>query len=109
MYKVILLDGTEITNCIDGTTSDCIKHSGATFAEAAEVMDLVTAENTQAIRVEDEEGNVVASAGDLVLLSGGTMSKEGSYCVCTITLRHKTETEIMKEEIAELQDVVLEG
>lgn len=108
MY-VILNDGTRITNCADGTTSDHIVHKGATYAEAAQLMDVITPEKAVSVRVFTDEDVETTFGGNLVLLAGGTMADAGDYKTCTVNLRHKTETEIMKDEIAELQDIILEG
>jgi len=108
MY-VILNDGTRINNCVPGTTSDCIIHSGETYAAAAEIMDVITSENAISVRVYEDNNTESAYSGNLVLLPGGTMADAGEYKTCTVSLRHKTDIEIMKDEIAELQDVVIDG
>lgn len=110
MYKVILFDGTEITNCLDGTTSDVIRHGGETYAEAASVMDIIRDENASVIRVEDEDGTVISSSGNLALIPGGTLEVDtAGNKVCIINLRHKTEMEIIQDQIAELQEAIIEG
>lgn len=108
MYKVVLSDGTVINNCLEGTTSDHIVAYGSTNAEAAAAADLITSENSDAITVLDENDKIVVSAGDLVLLPGATLSESGEGFTCTISLRHKTHDELVDEQIAELQEVVID-
>lgn len=108
MYKIILADGTQIENFAVGTTSDNLIHIGSTYAEAASFLDEITPENTVAIRVYDGDTEI-AFGGNLILNEGAVLADAGEYKTCTVTLRHKTEIEIMHDEISELQDVVLEG
>lgn len=109
MYYIKLADGTVIQNCAEGTTSDNIIHTGETYADAVSIMDDVTAENTSTIRVYNADDEVVTVGTDLVLNEGATIGETDDYKFCTITLRHKSEMELMQDQISELQEAIIEG
>lgn len=106
MY-IKLTDGTIINNCAEGTTTDNIIHTGETYQDAIEILDIVNADNTSSVRVFNDKDEEIAFCGNLVLNSGATVGETEDYKFCTITLRHKTESEIMKDEIAELQEAII--
>lgn len=106
MY-IKLTDGTVIQNCAEGTTTDNIIHTGETYQDAISILDTVNADNTSSIRVFNDDDTEVAFCGNLVLNSGATVGETEDYKFCIITLRHKTESEIMKDEIAELQEAII--
>ena len=109
MKKIILADSTIITNCTDSTTSNEIYALRSTYGEAGAVRDLFTAENSKVITVTDENDTVITKGTNLVLLDGATITPADDGYVCQIKTRVKTETEIMKDEIAELQEAIIEG
>jgi len=109
MSYVILNDGTRINNCAEYSTAEHIVHTGHTYADAAELLDVINAENAVSVRVFDDEGNERSYSGDMILLAGGSLAEVDGVKTCAVSLRHKTETEIMKDEITELQDAILEG
>lgn len=109
MKKVILADGTIIDNCTDSTTSNEIYALRSSYETAGAVRDLFTTTNSKTIEVQDEEGKIVTKGADLVLLDGCTITTTDDGYVCQIRTRIKTETEIMQDQIAELQEAVIEG
>lgn len=108
MKYVILTDGTQIDNCTDSTTSQNIVVLRDTYALAGAVRDLFTDDNTSVIEVYEEDGTTSVIGSNLVLVSGCTISETTDGYTCVITLRGKTNEEKMQEEIAELQEIVLE-
>lgn len=109
MKKVILTDGTIINNCTDSTTSNEIYALKDSYGDAGAVRDLFTTKNSSTIVVKDENDDIVAKGINLVLMNGATIIPENDKFICIIKTRIKTETEIMKDEIAELQEVVIGG
>ena len=107
MKKVILKDGTQINNCTDSTTTNEIYALRESYEQAGAVRDLFTAENASVIEVQDSEGEVITRNANLVLIDGATINPSDDGFVCVIKTRVKTETEIMKDEIAELQEAVI--
>lgn len=107
MY-IKLTDGTIINNCAEGTTSDTIIHTGETYADAVSILNDMTEDNSSSIRVYNENDEEVASGGNLVLNDTATVGTEDGAKVCVVTLRHKTNEEIMQDEIAELQEAIIE-
>lgn len=109
MKKVVLKDGTVIENCTDSTTSNEIYALRKSYEEAGAVRDCFTSENSKTITVKSENDEVITVGADLVLLDGCSINPtEGGY-VCAIKTRVKSEMEKMKDEIAELQEIVIEG
>lgn len=108
MKKVILADGTVIENCTDSTTTNEICALRANYAEAGAVRDSFNADNAVAIEVQDESGQVIIKAGDLVLLDGATLEKQNDGVVCKVQTRVKSDVEKMQDEIAELQEAIIE-
>lgn len=108
MKKVILANGTEITNCTDSTTSNEIYVLRDTYALAGAVRDLFTAENAKTIVVKDENDVTITVGADLVLIDGAELSSAVGGVICAIKTRVKSEVEKMQDEIAELQELVIE-
>lgn len=109
MRYVVLADGTRIDNCTDSTTCNEIYALRETEAAAGEVLSLIDADNATAIRVYDASNDELLSTGvDLKLIDEGTIvpSATGGF-ICVIKTIKKTDIEIMKEEIAELQEAIL--
>ena len=109
MKKVILSDGTTITNCTDSTTSNEIYALRETYEQAGAVRDLFTEENAKTITVKDENDITVTVGADLVLISGGELIENPDGIVCCVKTRVKSNMEKMQDEIAELQEIVIEG
>ena len=109
MMKVLLADGTIINNCTNSTTSNEIYALRESYGEAGAVRDLFTKENSNVITVKNDTGEVVTKGANLILLDGCEITVAEDGFVCGIKARTKTETEIMKEEIAELQEAIIEG
>lgn len=109
MKKIILADGTIIQNCTDSTTSNEIYALRNTYGEAGAVRDSFTAENSTTITVENENDEIETVGADLILLDGATLTKTDDGFVCQIRTRVKTEVEKMQDQIAELQEVIIEG
>lgn len=109
MRKVILADKTVIPNCTDNTTSTEILAVRPTYGEAGAVRDLFTPENSIRIEVKNEDDETVVLNSDLVLLEGADLNETENGVICRVRTRVKTELELMHDEIAELQEVVIEG
>ena len=107
MRKVILKDGTIITGCTDSTTVDRVFALRGTYTEAGAVLDLITPENASVIKVYDENDQLITSGGDLILLPDIRSEKTDDGVIVSFGVRRKTEIEVMKDEISELQDVVI--
>ena len=110
MLKVILADGTVIENCTESTTANEIFVLRDTYEAAAAVRDLFTNENTKIIKVQDSDGQIISVNVDLILIEGARLIEEKERgIICVITTRFKTEMEKMQDQIAELQEVIIEG
>lgn len=109
MYYVILADGTRIDNCTETTTSNEIYAVRDSFAAAAAVMDLFTKDNCKTVQVFNENNELVTMGSDLSLNPGMDIHHEEDapdYIAC-VTLRNKSEMEVLQDQIAELQDAVI--
>lgn len=109
MYYVLLADGTRIDNCTENTTSNEIYAVRDSFAAAAAVMDLFTKENCRTVQVFNERDELVTMGTDLSLNPGMDIHHEEDapdYIAC-VTLRNKSEMEVLQDQIAELQDAVI--
>ena len=107
---VILTDNTKIQHCTDATTTDYICVEASSYEKAGKERDKFNLENSQAIQVYNAvDDSLIESAGDLVLNPGCTITENGGKFCVAITLRTKTEMELMHEEIGELQEVVLDA
>lgn len=107
MKTVKLLGGITIENCSDSTTSNAIYAERGSYGEAGAVRDLFTSENSDVVKVY-QNGEVVDTGADLVLLPGCSITNPSEdVFVCEVTLRTKSDTEKMQEEIAELQEAVI--
>lgn len=109
MKKVILADGTIISNCTDSTTTNEIYVLRESYGDAGAVRDLFNQTNASLIKVEDENGDLLTKNANLVLLEDVSISPVDGGYVCLIKTRVKTEMEIMKDEIAELQEAIIIG
>ena len=108
MRSVKLSDGTLIEGCSINTACDNIEIIRETANEAASYLDIVTPENTGVIIVY-EDGEVDEVASGLELESDIFIKKEyGGYCI-HFHLHYKSEMERIKDEIAELQEYIIEG
>ena len=109
MKYIILSDGTRINNCNDSTTSNSIFAVRDSYGAAGAVRDQFTKTNSSVIKVYDEaDDKEVTFGADLVLEDGCKISfVDGTY-VCEITTRQKTEMEVIKDEITEIQDYLIE-
>lgn len=109
MKKVMLADGVVIDNCTDATTPVNIFAVRDTYADAAAIRDIFKDENTKVIQVSDEDGTGIVRESNLVLENGIAVQEiENGKKQVTIILRHKTDVEIMRDEIMELQEVILD-
>ena len=108
MRTVILADDTRIENCSDSTSVNSVVAVRGTYSEAGAIRDLFTEENSSIIRIEDHEGNLVASSGSLVLLPGVSIRDTAGGVIVEVNLRNKTELEIMQDQITELQEAIIE-
>ena len=106
MY-VILADGTKIENCTNSTTSNSVFAVRNSYSAAGAVRDQFTAENAKVITVYDDEDQETTSGADLVLIPGCKITEDGENFVCEIDTRVKTNEEKMQDEIAELQEAIL--
>lgn len=108
MKTVILSDGTRIDGCSDSTTVNSVLAIRETYGEAGAVRDLFTDKNTGAIRILNEDGSVYATGNSLKLLDDATLRATVDGVICEITLRNKTELEVMQDQISELQEAIIE-
>lgn len=109
MKYVILADGTRIDNCNDSTTSNSIFAVRDSYAAAGLVRDNFNSENSSVVRVFNSDDTEDTVGSDLVLLPGCIITEDGANFVCQITLRAKTDNEKMQDEIAELQEAILDA
>lgn len=107
MRKVVLLDGTVVDNLSDSTTANSIVAERPTYGEAGAVRDLFTPENSKTIRILNEQDEEVAVGANLILLGGCKIDDFGSIKRATIETRYKTPTELMQDEIVELQEAII--
>lgn len=109
MKYVILADNTRIDNCNDSTTSNSVFAIRDNYGDAGDVRDLFTAENATVIKVFNENDEEVTKGVDLVLLPGVKLTEsEDGKIICEIDTRIKTEMEKIQDEIAELQEAIIE-
>ena len=108
MRTVILADDTRIENCSDSSSVNSIIAVRGTYGEAGAIRDSFTEENSGVIRIEDEEGNPIASSGSLILLPDVTLRETAGGVIVEVRLRNKTEMELMQDQIAELQEAIIE-
>lgn len=110
MKYVILADGTRIEGCTYSTNPENITVQRDSFGEAGAVRDLFTDSNSSVIKVYDDETEAAPIVGtNLVLLPGAELVSDGGYFFCMIKLRVKTKDELINEQIAELQEAIIEG
>ena len=107
MKYVILADNTRINGCTDSTTSNAIYAERDSYEQAGAVRDLFTAENAAVIRVFNSDDTEAVAGANLVLLDGCKISAVSGKYVVEINTRYKTDTEVLTEEVAELQEAVL--
>ena len=108
MYYIKLTNGTTINNCTEETIPNNIVHVGETYADAVSILNEMTEENTSSIRVYNENDELVSSEGNLVLSNSAVVINKGEYKTCTVTLRRKSEMEVMQDQISELQEAIIE-
>lgn len=109
MRYVILGDGTRIDNCSNSTTSHSILALRDTYANAGAVRDIITQEAAEVVKVFNEDDTVVETGTNLKLVDGANLIVSGEDIICEITLADKTEIEILQDQIAELQEVIIGG
>ena len=107
MRYVVLADGTRINNCSASTTSHAILALRDTYEEAGAVRDLVTDEGAETVVVYNDDETVVETGTNLKLVDGANLLPSGDKILCEISFRDKTEIEILQDQIAELQEVVI--
>lgn len=108
MRYVKLSDGTIIQNCDDRTTAYEIFVIRDTNAEAASIADLMTRNNTRAIKVFDSDSDqLISSANDLKMVGRVIVEEGGSKVIGQVMLHPMDRLDIIEEEIAELQEAIL--
>lgn len=107
MKTIFLTDGTTIGDCIDTSSPNDIFVLRETYAAAGAVRDLFTEENTGAIKIVDDVTGEEMSGGNLKLLPGANLMNSADGILCEIHLRTKSELEIMRDEISELQEAII--
>lgn len=107
MRHIILSDNTRIDNCSNSATAHNIVAIRDTYEEAGAVMDLFTSENSETIKVYDENDTLVETGINLKLLDNVTIMKSNDKIQIEILLHDKTEIELLQDQIAELQEAVI--
>ena len=108
MRYVILTDGTRINDCSNSTTGHAILALRDTYEEAGAVRDAVTDENAETVKVFNDDGTEIETVFNLKLVDGASLLPSGNKIQCEITFRDKTEIEILQDQIAELQEAIIE-
>ena len=108
MKIVVLTDGTRIEGCSDSTTVNSVLAVRETYEAAGAVRDLFTDENSGAIRILNSDGTEYTTGSGLKLLDDAALRATVDGVICEISLRNKTEIEILQDQIAELQEAIIE-
>lgn len=108
MKYIKLADNTIIAGCSDSTTAYEIEIVRDTYEAAGIEADKINDFNISAISVYNELDELTTKGINLIL-SSISINECDDYAIAHIRTRNKTQTETMQEEIAELQEAVIEG
>ena len=108
MKTVKLADGTLIENCLDYSNPTEIVVLRDNYTEAGEVADQITPERMRHLVIYNDDGSTAYEAHNLIYVKVD-LNAYGDRIELTISSRMKSELEDLKEQIAELQVVVIGG
>lgn len=100
--KLILKDGSVI-NIESGSSLDSINVVSSTKADMTATWDLLTVENLKTVQVKNNEDNVIGEYHNLVLEDETSMVQSDGTIFTRFRLRQKTEIEVLKERVEELE------
>lgn len=101
--KLILADGTTV-ELESGATLGSMQVVFVDKDSMVKAWDAMTDENLKSVHITDGNGAVIAEYTDLVLASVTSTEKEDGTILTTFALREKTETELLKEQMAAQQE-----
>lgn len=101
--KLILKDGTTV-ELESGASLGSMQVVFSDKASMVETWDKFTDENLKSVQITDGNGTVLAEYTDLVLVSVTSTEQEDETILTTFALREKTETELLKEQMAAQQE-----
>lgn len=100
--KLILKNGKEI-NIEDGSSLGTIMVLSADRASMVETWEAMTTANLKAVKIQSADGTEVGEYSDIILDSETSTINSDGTVLTNYHLRAKTETELLREEIAELR------
>lgn len=100
--KLILKNGKEI-NIEDGSSLGAIMVLSADRASMVETWKAMTTANLKSVKIQSADGTEVGEYSDIILDSETSTINSDGTVLTNYHLRAKTETELLREEIAELR------
>lgn len=100
---LVLADGTEIA-LESGAQLGGMQSVFSDKDSMVKAWDAMTDENLKSVQITDGNGTVLAEYTDLVLVSVTSTEQEDETILTTFALREKTETELLKEQMAAQQE-----
>lgn len=100
---LVLADGTTV-ELESGASLGSMQSVFSDKASMVETWDKFTDENLKSVQITDGNGTVLAEYTDLVLVSVTSTEQEDETILTTFALREKTETELLKEQMAAQQE-----
>lgn len=101
--KLILADGTTV-ELESGASLGSMQVVFSDKDSMVKAWDAMTDENLKSVQITDGNGTVLAEYTDLVLVSVTSTEQEDETILTTFALREKTETELLKEQMAAQQE-----
>lgn len=103
--KLILTDGS-VVSIESGASLSSIGVVSATKADMVTTWDLMTKENLKTVQVKNSEDVVIGEYSDLVLEEESSKVQSDGTILTYFKLRQKTEVEILRERVEELETQV---
>ena len=107
MKSVKLADGTILNNCQSMSSATEIFVLRDTYEEAGAIADSITPESVKHVIVYQDDGTIADEAFNLILL-GTELRSQGQQIEVVIRSREKSEIEDLYDQVAELQEAILE-